>query len=93
VLWKTDSHDAERALFDVVAPGGTLLVVHHAEFHADEAKSPGLDPADYLSPPEIAAALDDGWTVETLEHRDRTISGGSGAHHSRDVVLRAVRKP
>jgi hypothetical protein len=68
------------------------LVVHHAEFHADEAKSPGLDPADYLSPPEIAAALDDGWTVETLEHRDRTISGGSGAHHSRDVVLRAVRK-
>jgi hypothetical protein len=89
VLFKTDDRAAERALLGAVAPGGTLLVVHHAQFDAAEAKGQGLDPADYLSPNEIAAALDDSWTVHTLEQRERTISGGSGAHHSHDIVLRA----
>lgn len=91
VLWKTESKAAERALFDAVVPGGTLLVVHHDQFNSEHAKAQGIDPADYLSPEEIADALDDDWTVQTLERRDRTISGGSGAHHSRDIVLRAQR--
>jgi SAM-dependent methyltransferase len=90
-LLKTDNRDAERALLGAVAPGGTLLVVHHAEFNSEEAKARGFDPADYLSPADIAAALSDDWTIQTQEVRDRTIAGGSGAHHSRDEVLRAQR--
>src|SRR4029079_5002158 len=30
-LLRTPAHDAERALLDAVAPGGVLLVVHHAD--------------------------------------------------------------
>jgi SAM-dependent methyltransferase len=91
VLFKTDEGVAERALLGAVAPGGTLLVVHHAQFDSAAAEEHGLDPADYLSPKEIAEILDEDWTVRALEQRDRTISGGSGAHHIHDIVLRATR--
>lgn len=91
VLFKTDDRTAERALLGAVAPGGMLLVVHHAQFDSEEAKGHGLDPTDYLSPQEVADALDEGWTVHVLEQRERVISGGSGAHHKADIVLRAER--
>ena len=79
------------ALLAAVAPGGTLLVVHHADIDPEEAKARGFDPADYVAPADVAALLDDGWRVEVDEKRSRDITGGAGAHHTHDLVLRARR--
>ena len=89
-LRKAPGAAAERTLLDLVAPGGTLLVVHHAvDPHAAPA---GFDPADYVLPADVAALLDRGWEVEVDERRPRAIAGGAGAHHREDVVLRARRR-
>ena len=90
-LPSTPGRDAERALLTAVAPGGTLLVVHHADVDAEQARAHGVDPADYVAPADVAALLDDGWQVEVDERRPRTITGGAGAHHSHDLVLKARR--
>jgi len=90
-LLRTPGDDAERALLAAVAPGGTLLVVHHADIDPEEAKARGFDPADYVGPADVAALLDDGWRVEVDEKRSRDITGGAGAHHTHDLVLRARR--
>jgi SAM-dependent methyltransferase len=86
------------ALLDLVAPGGTLLFVHHADLlgqhshdHAAAEGEPDFDPADYLMPADVHAALGDGWTAEVFEERARTVTAGKGAGHTRDLVLRAVR--
>ena len=90
-LRHTPGDDAERALLAAVAPGGTLLIVHH-----DMSEHPGrdhdFDPDEWVVPGDIARLLDADWTVEVDELRDRTITGGGGAHHVRDIVLR-VRRP
>ena len=117
-ILRSPHHDAERALLSSVAPGGTLLFVHHSTFGSP---SPGEDPADdathsphgppegapdhhhgeekrqvdpehYVGPAEIVAALGDGWQIEIHETRDRTVTGGAGAHHHEDVVVRARRR-
>ncbi|MDT7553381.1 MAG: hypothetical protein QOI16_1917, partial [Pseudonocardiales bacterium] len=49
-LLHTAGDDAERTLLAAVAPGGTLLVVHHADVDTEQAKAHGFDPADYVSP-------------------------------------------
>jgi SAM-dependent methyltransferase len=90
-LLRTPGDDAERALIDAVAPGGLLLVVHHADVDAEHAKEQGFDPADYVSPTDVAALLSDDWQVELDERRPREVVGGAGAHHTHDVVLRARR--
>ena len=90
-LLRTPGDDAERALLAAVAPGGPLLVVHHADIDPEEAKARGFDPADYVGPADVAALLDDGWRVEVDEKRSRDITGGAGAHHTHDLVLRARR--
>lgn len=90
-LRRTPAHDAERALLAAVAPGGLLLVVHHADMDAEEAKAHGFDPADFVSPGDVAALLGDGWQVAFDERRPRHVSGGAGARHTHDVVLRAQR--
>jgi SAM-dependent methyltransferase len=90
-LLRTPGDDAERALLAAVAPGGTLLVVHHADIDPEEAKARGFDPADYVGPADVAALLGDGWRVEVDEERPRDITGGAGAHHTHDLVLRARR--
>ncbi|HNA99825.1 MAG TPA: class I SAM-dependent methyltransferase [Marmoricola sp.] len=82
--------NALAALLESVAPGGTLLVVHHAEFDPRHAKDHGFDPADYLTVDEVAADLGPGWRVEKHQRQPREVSGGAGAHHTEDVVLRAV---
>jgi SAM-dependent methyltransferase len=92
-LLRTPNNDAERALLSAVAPGGTLLVVHHADVDPEHAKARGFDPADYVSPADVAALLDDGWQVEVDERRPRHVDGGAGAHHTHDLVLKAHRKP
>ena len=90
-LLRTPGDDAERALLAAVAPGGTLLVVHHADIDPELAKEHGFDPADYVSPADVAALLDDRWRVEVDQRRPRHVDGGAGAHHTHDLVLRALR--
>lgn len=90
-LLRTPANTAERAMLAAVAPGGTLLLVHHADIDVDHAKERGFDPAEYVSPDTVAALLDDTWQVETHGRRPRDIAGGAGSHHHHDLVLRARR--
>lgn len=91
-LLRTPGADAERSLLAAVAPGGTLLVVHHADSGINHAEHHGFDPADYVHPADVAAVLDDDWQVEVDERRLReTPAGGAGAHHTHDLVLRVRR--
>lgn len=83
--------DPVDLLTRLVAPGGTLLVVHHAEFDRDRAISHGIDPDKLLTPDHVAEQLPDGWTLVSHERRARDVSGGAGAHHHDDLVVRAVR--
>ncbi|WP_353951675.1 class I SAM-dependent methyltransferase [Knoellia sp. S7-12] len=80
-------------LLDAVAPGGTLLFVHHADVDREQALEHGFNPDHFLDVAEVASALDRGWTIDVHEIRDRDIDGGAGQHHTRDVVLRALRSP
>ncbi len=89
-----DLEDAPVArLTTLVAPGGTLLFVHHAEVDREQALEHGFDPDLLLSPPMVADALwgVDGWTVVGPQSRPRSVSGGAGAHHHDDLVVRATR--
>ena len=92
-LRRTDPDDdaAERALLAALAPGGTLLVVHHADVDTEHARATGFDPADYVGPADVARLLDDDWHVEVDERRPRHVASGAGAHHTVDAVLRARR--
>ncbi|MEU6404230.1 class I SAM-dependent methyltransferase [Streptomyces sp. NPDC046985] len=91
-LPRTEDAAAERALIAAVAPGGVLLLVHHAGMDAHQVEHGDFDPADYVWPSMVAALLTDDWEVEADEQRPRTAPpGGAGAHHTDDVVLRARR--
>ncbi|MEU3744371.1 MULTISPECIES: class I SAM-dependent methyltransferase [Streptomyces] len=91
-LLRTPEASAERALLAAVAPGGVLLLVHHAGMDTQQADDGGFDPADYVWPSMVAALLTDDWVVEVDEQRPRVVpDGGAGAHHTDDVVLRARR--
>ena len=90
-LLRTPDAAAERSLLTAVAPGGTLLLVHHADM---DTHQPHCNPADFVSVDMIAALLGDGWDVEVHEQRPRVVpEGGAGAHHADDLVLRARRVP
>jgi SAM-dependent methyltransferase len=90
-LQRTVSNEAENMLMDAVAPGGVLLVVHHADVDTEQAKAHGFDPADYVSPADVAALLDQDWQVEIDQRRPRDTTTGAGARHTHDVVLHARR--
>ncbi|MGW6394719.1 class I SAM-dependent methyltransferase [Streptomyces sp. NPDC055103] len=92
-LLRTPDAAAERALLSAVAPGGVLLLVHHAGMDTQQAHDDsGFDPADYVWPSMVTELLDDDWEVEVDEERPRVApDGGAGAHHTDDVVLRARR--
>lgn len=91
-LLRTPDGAAERALLAAVAPGGVLLLVHHAGMADHDPAESGFDPADYVWPSMVAALLDDDWAVEVDEQRPRVApEGGAGAHHADDLVLRARR--
>ncbi|MFE6667456.1 class I SAM-dependent methyltransferase [Streptomyces sp. NPDC057697] len=91
-LLRTPDAAAERALLAAVAPGGVLLLVHHAGMDTQPAQDSGFDPADYVWPSMVTALLDDDWVVEVDEQRPRVApDGGAGAHHTDDLVLRARR--
>ena len=90
-LRRTPGDDAERVLIAAVAPGGVLLVVHHDIRDRAVALEHGIDPVEWVSPRDVARVLDDSWAVEADEVRGRTVSGGAGARHPHDLVLRARR--
>ena len=91
-LLRTPDAAAERALLAAVAPGGVLLLVHHAAMETAREQHGEFDPAHYVWPSMVAALLDDGRPVEVDEQRPRPAPpSGAGAHHSSDVVLRARR--
>jgi SAM-dependent methyltransferase len=90
-LARTPDNEAEGLLLAAVAPGGVLLVVHHADVDRDEAKAHGFDPEDYVSPADVAVLLGPDWQVAFDERRQRDTTTGAGAHHTHDVVLRAQR--
>jgi len=91
-LLRTLDAAAERALLRLVAPGGILLLVHHAGMVTEQAPDSGFDPADYVWPSMVTALLDDDWVVELDEQRPRIApDGGAGAHHTDDLVIRARR--
>jgi SAM-dependent methyltransferase len=90
-LPRTPADEAEGILIAAVAPGGVLLVVHHADVDSEQAKARGFDPADYVSPADVAALLGPDWQVRFDERRPRDTTTGAGAHHTHDVVLRAER--
>ena len=92
-LPRTPDAAAERALLQAVAPGGVLLLVHHAGMETREVHDSGFDPADYVWPSMVAALLDENWDVEINEQRPRVVpDSGAGAHHVDDLVLRARRR-
>ncbi|OIK28510.1 class I SAM-dependent methyltransferase [Streptomyces malaysiense] len=91
-LLRTPDAAAERALLAAVAPGGVLLLVHHAGMDDGQARDSGFDPADYVWPSAVAELLDGDWRVEVDERRPRVApEGGAGAHHADDLVLRVRR--
>lgn len=73
-----------------VAPGGTLLVLAH---HPDDRLGPnGFErPADMLfAPKDITALLDERWSIDVCEARERP----AGPHHDGtaiDTVVRATK--
>ena len=90
-LLRTPTHDAVRALLDAVAPGGVLVVVHHADVDREEALSRGYDPDDYVDHRDVVDALGDGWSIEVDQRRARAVPTSGQAHHHVDEVLRARR--
>lgn len=91
-LLRTPDAAAERALLAAVAPGGVLLLVHHAGINTQQVHDSGFDPANYVWPSMVAALLNDDWEVELNEQRPRVApNDGAGAHHADDLVLRARR--
>jgi SAM-dependent methyltransferase len=91
-LLRTATHDAEHTLLSAVAPHGHLLIVHHAHVDAEEARSQGFDPSDYVFPSDVASVLDDDWEVILDERRPRHVATGAGAGHSHDVILYVQRR-
>ncbi|NKY37300.1 class I SAM-dependent methyltransferase [Nocardia speluncae] len=91
-------HATVRGLLDSVAPGGTLLFVTHdpTEFpaqeqhsHAQEGHQHQFDPYAYYLPADILGLLDDQWSVQVDERRDR--NRPAAGHQIKDLVLRLRR--
>ena len=93
-LPRTPADDAVRVLLGAVAPGGSLLVVHHADVDRVRSLAHGFDPEEYVASADIAAALGEGWDVQVHERRPRDVPEiGRGSHHTHDdLVLRARRR-
>ncbi|GAB3218735.1 class I SAM-dependent methyltransferase [Mycolicibacterium hippocampi] len=91
-LRHSPGRDAQRALLAAVAPGGTLLVVHHADVDVEKAKSYGFDPADYLSHDDVVELLGDDWDVDVERRRPRDQPAGLDGQHTHDDVVRALRR-
>lgn len=93
VLLRTPTRAAEQRLLDLVAPGGTLLAVHHADLDHDHDHECGFRVEDYVTPDDVRALAVErgGWEVVADERRDRGPVEGAGAHHHSDLVVRLRR--
>lgn len=95
---RTPDQRGLRSLLGAVAPGGTLLVVHHDLGPMREpldvaTQTRMFDPEAFVGVDEVAAALaadPAAWQVETHQTRPRP-PGAVSTHHVDDVVLRARR--
>lgn len=90
-LRHSPGNDAERALLAAVAPGGTLLVVHHANVEIELAKAHGFDPSDYVSHDDVVGILGDDWDVTVERDRPRDVPAGFDGQHTHDDVIVARR--
>jgi SAM-dependent methyltransferase len=82
------------ALVRAVRPGGTLLVVgHHPSDLGTGVRRPPMPELLYTAD-EIAALLDNDWTVVVNEARPRPATTPDGEEKTvHDAVLRAARQP
>lgn len=90
-LPRTPDSQAERALLSAVAPGGTLLYVHHTPQPHVGAGHHGPDLSKLIAPETIKPLLGTDWVIETDEVRERSVPAGAGAHHRTDTILRIRR--
>ncbi len=90
-LHRSASGTAERALLRAVAPGGILLIVHHADIDVERSKSFGFDPEHYVSHDDVVAALGDGWQVDLQRRRPRVMRTDATSPHSHDDLIMARR--
>jgi thioredoxin reductase/SAM-dependent methyltransferase len=96
---RTPDQRGLRSMLAAVAPGGTLLVVHHdltpmLEPTDVAAETRMYDPNAFVGVEEIALALKTDpatWQIEVHETRPRP-PGAASTHHVADVVLRATRR-
>jgi len=72
-----------RALEDLVAPGGHLLIVGHSPH-----ESPTEHHRAMLHTPEYVESLfTDGWKVLVSESRERDLPANPEMHHTTDTVV------
>jgi SAM-dependent methyltransferase len=82
------------ALAAAVRAGGTLLVVGHDPSDLATGVPRPPMPEVFYRPDEIAALLDDSWTVGVSESRPRRATTPDGAEVTiHDAVLTATRRP
>lgn len=90
-LPRTPDSAAERALLAAVAPGGTLLYVHHTPQPHSGHEHHGPDLSTLIAPETIKPLLDASWLIEVDEVRPRSVAAGAGSHHREDAILRVRR--
>lgn len=95
VLPNAHGEAALAALLDAVKPGGTLLMVHHADFDPERMRAHGMEPDDYFFVDDVArVARAAGFVIETNAVRPRVDPPPATEHgndHVHDHVLRARR--
>ncbi|MGL5828982.1 MAG: class I SAM-dependent methyltransferase [Angustibacter sp.] len=93
-LRRTPGAEAERAMLDLVAPGGRFLAVFHADVDVEQARSHGFDPDDYVGAEQIRAALGNPqWRILVDGRSPRAVTTGRGAHHMDDLIILAQKAP
>lgn len=89
--------EARTALFrrciEAVAPGGTLQIVAHHPLDMESPVGRPKMPDFFYTADEIAALLDDDWTVLACDARPRTMHHDGEDVTIRDAVLLATRHP
>ena len=90
-LLRTPERLAEQALLDLVAPGGRLLILAHADLDREQSLAHGFDLDDYVVLDDVRAVLPADWTIELDDRRDRHVQTGAGAGHHADLVWLARR--
>lgn len=86
---------AVQSLLDAVAPGGTLLVVHHDPMGMRRAagdEGSMFDPDSFVSPAEVADALSGAQDFEIEAYERRPRPGGHATVEVDDIVVRARRR-